>query len=390
MKDFLKRSSSRGGSMLRKVHFIVLLLLLPLLLAFIPGDEIPSYFGPPWEVFENNYQYFTIENSSDPNNFTYNITFEDTDRWVYNTLYYSIDGGAWKAFTLDPALDDHEYLKLGSASLAFEVPSTAASAYVIAYSCKEFEDAQGEVSFRCGCRSETDCNEPQGYWVVQNMALPSTGAPGGEEDCRYPAVTCPAARPFCNIATGDCDECMVSDTKLCNDLEICVLGSCTPVQCVTNADCIGVEGAGVRRTVCHPSQYRCVACNSNVDCIFAHQNGTDITGFCDALGTHTCEFVSNLETFCKDECMPDDVLGYGGVGKCEGNDLYHCYLGEKGCYEYTFVKTCTASCEMTGSVSYCSESPPSCGRPCGADGQCNPYCGTGYDPFCATVDPDCL
>jgi|GEM_PF-4370689 len=87
--------------------------------------------------------------------------------------------------------------------------------------------------------------------------------------------------------------------------------------------------------------------------------------------------------------MPDDVLGYGGMGKCVGNDLYHCQSGPKGCFEYTKVGTC-ADCETFGAVAYCAESPPPCGRPCGADGACNPYCGSGIDMFCPDVDADCL
>ncbi|MBU0472214.1 MAG: hypothetical protein KKF65_06300 [Nanoarchaeota archaeon] len=225
-------------------------------LAFYPGDEIPSEYAPPWDIFNYKKMIFTIT----PDEFIINMDDLDEENTIsieanhpegliykYGYLYYLAEE-EWGSFEFEETtIEGSNWIKnygsiIEKARNEDLLELGAGEYYLVAYSCKKHD---GE--WKCGCKNEKEC----GYWMIQsfNIQVEESELPPEPSFCGN--GRCETGETTANCPE-DCDE-EISNTT-CTDsdggIQYYTYGECT--QCNTNdysGACLGTSDNCVENSV---------------------------------------------------------------------------------------------------------------------------------------------
>jgi hypothetical protein len=173
------------------------------------------------------------------------------------------------------------------------------------------------------------------------------GVDAGPPDAGPCGMTCPAATPVCDVATGNCVECTAAEDGACEDATpVCNAATNTCVACVASTDCTDTPST----PVCDTAANSCVACVANADCtsLTAPQCNTATNACVPCTADAACTGRTGT-TVC-------DVAGGGECVQCTVANEAPC--GANSCNPAT--NTCTTT--PRGSVLTC--------RACTADSEC--------------------
>lgn len=277
-----------------------------------PGDFIPENWGPPYDVFDNDFVFLNVY-PSDPSGGMIGLTIiaAQTDMIFMNSFYVSSDGENWESFKFIPGKKSSYFIRDMIATQVY-VPVngedlTDVFGSVVVLACKRVD---GDL--KCGCTSIDDpnCdldNIREAKWAVQTFGEGDTFCYGNEpvED---------------TVPHGSCTRhCIDNFIQPCDDI-ICESGwfDCDEIysngcENSTGCLCIDSDGDGYNSTS---------KCGYPTDC---DDNNIDINPDAD----ETCDGIDEdcdgiIDNGLDEETCITACEGIGGIWLGEGSPLNCC------------------------------------------------------------------